>query len=164
MITVSNTSPISNLAIIGRLELLRVVYGAVVLPKAVRDELEKLGHAAAQAAIHEAELAGWLTTDAVSEQGQGIARALREELDSGEAEAIALALERKGRLVMDELDGRYVARRLGVPVRGVLWVLRKGKEAGLITSLKEELERLRAEAHFWISNRLETEWLRESGE
>lgn len=164
MITVSNTSPISNLAMIGRLELLRSVYGAVVLPKVVRCELEKLGHAAAQAAIHDAEVAGWLTTEFVSDQGEGIARALSEELDPGEAEAIALALERQGRLVMDELDGRSVARRLGIPVRGVLWVLRKGKEVGLISSLKDELDRLRTEAHFWISSRLETEWLRESGE
>ncbi|MDH4409814.1 MAG: DUF3368 domain-containing protein [Verrucomicrobiales bacterium] len=164
MTTVSNTSPISNLALIGRLELLRLVYGTVIIPKAVRFELEKLGHAAAQTAIHDAELAGWLTTESVSDQGQGIVRALSEELDPGEAEAIALALEREGRLVMDELEGRSVARRLGIPVRGVLWVLRKGKEFGLVSSLKEELERLRAEAHFWISPRLESEWLRESGE
>jgi predicted nucleic acid-binding protein len=164
MITVSNTSPISNLAIIGRLELLRVVYGAVVIPKAVRGELETLGHAAAQTAIHDAERTGWLTTAAVSDQGQGIARALSEELDPGEAEAIALALGLGARLVMDELDGRAVARRLGIPVRGVLWVLRKGKEIGLIPSLRDELTRLRAEAHFWISSRLEAEWLRESGE
>lgn len=164
MITVSNTSPISNLAMIGRLELLRIVYGAVVIPKAVRGELETLGHAGAQTAIRDAELAGWLTTEAVSDQGQGIARAVSEELDPGEAEAIALALEREGRLVMDELDGRSVARRLGIPVRGVLWVLRKGKEVGVVSSLKGELERLRTEAHFWISSRLESEWLRESGE
>lgn len=164
MITVSNTSPVSNLAIIGRLELLRFLYGSVVIPEAVRGELEKLGHAGAQAAIHDAELAGWLKTETVSDHGQGIVRALSEELDRGEAEAITLALEHAGRLVMDERDGRSVARRLGIPVRGVLWVLRKAKEAGQVSSLKDELERLRTEAHFWISSHLETEWLRESGE
>lgn len=164
MTTVSNTSPISNLAIIGRLDLMRAVYGGVLIPAAVHKELEALGHAQAQTAIREAEREGWLAAARVSEHGQGLVLALREELDPGEAEAIALALECGARLVMDELDGRSVARRLGIPVRGALWVLRKGKEKGLVPSLKNELARLRTEAHFWISAQLEAEWLKASGE
>jgi len=90
--------------------------------------------------------------------------ALCEELDAGEAEAITLAAEKKARLVMDEFEGRSVAKRLGIPVRGTLWVLKKGKEAGAVSSLKQELERLREDAHFWISSKLEAEFLSEVGE
>ncbi len=66
MTTVSNTSPISNLAIIGRLDLMRTVYGSVLIPAAVRKELEALDHGQAQTAICEAEHEGWLATACVS--------------------------------------------------------------------------------------------------
>jgi len=162
MLTVSNTSPISNLAIIGRLELMRAVYGELLVPEAVREELKALRHGAAQSAIVAAENEGWLRTTGVS--NRGLAMALCEELDLGEAEAITLAVERGARLVIDEMDGRSVARRLGVPVRGALWVLKKGKENGLVASLKDELGRLRTEANFWISAQLEAKLLTEAGE
>ena len=50
MRVVSNTSPISNLAIIGRLYLLRQRYGKITVPPAVADELRALTHFAAQEA------------------------------------------------------------------------------------------------------------------
>jgi len=162
MITVSNTSPISNLAIIGRLDLLRMLYGEVEIPEAVRRELKALRHVSAQAAICDAGNQGWLVTSSVS--NRELAVALCEELDAGEAEAITLAAEEKARLVMDELEGRSVAKRLGIPVRGTLWVLKKGKEAGAVSSLKQELDRLREDAHFWISSKLEAKFLSEAGE
>lgn len=39
MNVVSNTSPITNLALIGRLELLEQMYGSVTIPEEVWDEL-----------------------------------------------------------------------------------------------------------------------------
>ena len=44
MVVVSNTSPLSNLAIVGRLALLRDRFGAVLVPSAVRRELNQLRH------------------------------------------------------------------------------------------------------------------------
>ena len=44
MRVVSNTSPISNLAIIGRLSLLRQRYGRVAVPPEVARELRALSH------------------------------------------------------------------------------------------------------------------------
>jgi hypothetical protein len=38
MIVVSNTSPISNLAAVGQLTLLRQLYGRVIIPQSVYDE------------------------------------------------------------------------------------------------------------------------------
>ena len=51
MRAVSNTSPISNLAIIGRLNLLQRRYGTVRIPPAVAAELSALSHPAAKARI-----------------------------------------------------------------------------------------------------------------
>ena len=43
MIVVSNTSPISNLAAIGQLELLQQLYGNIIIPPAVYQELINSG-------------------------------------------------------------------------------------------------------------------------
>jgi predicted nucleic acid-binding protein len=60
MLVVSDTSPLSNLAIIGRLELLRAQFSQVWMPSAVARELAALGDSPAKAAILEAARAGWL--------------------------------------------------------------------------------------------------------
>jgi len=49
MRVVSNTSPLSNLAIIGRLDFLKQRYGTVRIAPAVARELSALSHPAAQA-------------------------------------------------------------------------------------------------------------------
>jgi len=54
ILVVSNTSPISNLAIIGRLDLLRERYGRVLIPPAVKTELDALAHAAGKRRIEQA--------------------------------------------------------------------------------------------------------------
>ena len=53
MLVTSNTSPICNLAMIGRLDLLRDQFGSVWIPDAVRIELDRLSNpAASRAARH----------------------------------------------------------------------------------------------------------------
>ncbi len=39
MIIISNTSPITNLAAIGKLDLLNLLYGSITIPLAVYNEL-----------------------------------------------------------------------------------------------------------------------------
>jgi predicted nucleic acid-binding protein len=68
MRVVSNTSPVSNLAIIGRLELLRAKYGRVVIPQAVKEELARLSHSAGATAIQRALAEGWLVVEAVADR------------------------------------------------------------------------------------------------
>ncbi len=43
MIIVSKTSPISNLAQVGRLEILQPIYGKIIIPTAVYNELTAEG-------------------------------------------------------------------------------------------------------------------------
>ena len=63
MRVVSDTSPVSNLAIIGRLDLLRRLYGEVIISPSVADELSRLYHAEGRAAVVAALSAGWLKID-----------------------------------------------------------------------------------------------------
>lgn len=74
---------------------------------------------------------------------------LKEELDDGEAEAIALALQLKAdRLLIDERLGRLVAVQYGLNITGVLGVLKSAKMLGLISTIKPILDALVQQAGF----------------
>lgn len=163
MPAVSDTSPISALAIIGRLGLLRQQFGDVWIPEGVRGELERIADPAARKSIDEASRDGWLRIERCKDKG--LAATLSLTLDVGEAEAIALSLEcSPSRLIIDELEGRRVARNLRVPVVGTLGILLKARKDGTIAGLREEVMALRTKAGFFISPQLELEFLREAGE
>lgn len=163
MRVVSNTSPISNLAIVGLLDLLRERYGRVAIPFAVRTELLSLTHPAGRAAVETALRDGWLITEALSVQT--IADELRGELDPGEAEAIALAVATSADvLLLDERRARQAARQRGIAVAGVLGELLHAKASGRISSVSIEMGRLKSEARFFIRSDLEAFFRKEAGE
>jgi uncharacterized protein len=117
MRAVSNTSPISNLAIIGWLDLLQQRYGTVLIPPAVARELSAVSHPGAKARIADALTTGCLLVQAPS----GLPPKMSVPLDPGETEAIALALEERADvLLMDEKRRREAARKLGLTVAGAL--------------------------------------------
>ncbi len=85
MPTVSNTSPISNLAWIGQLNLLLDQFHEVWIPKAVETELQNVPDASALKAIDDARRQGWLKSRPVSDAA--LVSLLMVELHQGEAEA-----------------------------------------------------------------------------
>jgi predicted nucleic acid-binding protein len=163
MLVVSNTSPISNLALIDRLDLLRQQFDELWIPEAVRRELELIPDPAAKTAAEQTAEKGWLRVRPV--ENRQLAALLEHELDRGEAAAIALSIEMKADLLlMDEREGRMMARRAGLHVIGVLGVLLRAKANGSIPSVKPELVALRNRAGFFVAERLEAETLRAAGE
>ena len=78
--------------------------------------------------------------------------ALSAFLGRGEAEANALAAERKGTLLLiDEAQGRRVARSMGIAIRGTLGVLLQGHRAGHVADLEGAIKRMR-ERGTWIGD------------
>ena len=162
MVAVSDTSPISNLAIIGRLGLVHGQFGTVLVPSAVRQELSRLRHAAAARVIDSAFADGWLR---VSPLRQAVPREIADGLHSGEAEAIALALEQRADLVLlDDGDARRLASEIGLRIIGVLGILLRARQQERVASLREEIRRLREEARFFVAPSLEAELLVAAGE
>jgi predicted nucleic acid-binding protein len=77
------------------------------------------------------------------------------ELDEGESEAIALALQLKADLLLlDEQQGRIMASRFGLKFVGLLGILIEARNKGLISSVKAVLDDLIAKAGFWVSHKL----------
>jgi hypothetical protein len=161
MNVVSDASILINLARIGELDLLRRLYGALMIPEAVWREVVIAG--AGQPGAEEVRAASWIKTrDVVNEH---LVRALRQDLDAGEAEAIALALEVEADLLlMDERLGRETAQHLGVRYMGLLGLLIVVKRKGLIRAVRPRLDMLRDEANFRVSDALYARVLKDEGE
>lgn len=80
-------------------------------------------------------------------------RALRRDLDPGESESIALALELGADLILlDEHDGRRLAQQQGLKPMGVVGVLLLAKQRGLLPPIRPELDALRTDAGFWLGD------------
>jgi predicted nucleic acid-binding protein len=78
---------------------------------------------------------------------------LQRDLDRGEAETIALAVELGADLLLlDEKEGRHVAQRLGLRVVGVGGILLEAKATGAIDVVRPHLDALRQTAGFYLSD------------
>lgn len=112
---------------------------------------------------HQAENAGWLRVRSVGMRE--LVDMLRNTLDAGEAEAIALASETGASLVLiDESDGRTKARSLGLRVSETVGVLLRAKRTGHLPALKPLLNRLVQQYRFRLSRPLLDQVLKEAGE
>ena len=148
-LVVADTSPLLNLALIDRLDLLQSQFDSITLPTQVWDELTE-GDAGVEP-LQRLRETDFLTC--VEVERSALFREIARELDRGETAALCYAIEHDAGLVLiDERDGRQVARRHDLTVTGVIGILLRGANNGAV-GLEAELDRLRA-AGFWISDDL----------
>jgi hypothetical protein len=150
---ICNSSPLINLSKIKRLDLLEKIYQQIIIPTAVYDELIIKG--ASKEGVN--ELQNLIEKNIINIQkvnNTSFVKALNKDLDYGESEVIALALEVKADLVViDEKNARMIAEIYDLKKTGFLGVLIKAKREGYIKSVKSYLEQIR-EKGFWIDKRL----------
>lgn len=153
MIVVSDTSPLTALLGVGEEEILPRLFGKVIVPGAVRQELAR-SHAV---------WPDWLQVREVADTAA--AWRLTQLVDAGEAEAIELAKELQADLLLiDERKGRRLAAEEGVPVIGLLGVVVLARRNGLIPSARELIAALRNQAGFYLSGDLVDRALASVGE
>jgi uncharacterized protein len=112
VIVISNSSPLINFGALGRLDILQTLYGSLFIPEAVYQEIVVAGRHYPGAA--EIKQATWIIPKPVTNRA---AVAALHDLGRGEAEAIMLAVEHPGSLViLDDRQGRGVAIHLGLDV------------------------------------------------
>ena len=157
MIVVCDTSPITNLAAIGQFTLLRELFGEIYIPEEVCNELNAYGRRWPGA--EDVDHATWVHICKV--ENAPLLLALQRDLDAGEAASIAIALTIDAELVLlDEMDGRRAAQRMGLQVLGTLGILVSAKSKHLIANLRPLLDALRDKAGFYLGNALYDEVLR----
>lgn len=146
---ISDTSCFIVLNKINALDLLRLVYGTVVTTMQVAAEFMQ-------------ELPDWVEIKAASDKR--LQQILEFQIDTGEASAIALAVETPGStIILDDYKARRVAERLGLQITGTIGVLIKAKLRGKIPSIKPYLEQI-ARTDFRLTKEVELQALAQAGE
>ncbi|MEA5507426.1 DUF3368 domain-containing protein [Halotia wernerae UHCC 0503] len=156
MIIVSDTSPITNLAAIGQLDLLRQLYSSVIIPQAVYNEMVGVDQIV-PGAVEVQQLSGIQVIPVVNSQQVTEIQQQYNNIDLGEAEAIILSIELKADLLlllMNERRGRAIAASYRLNVTGLLGVLLQAKKQGVIPAIKPLIDQLIATADFRLSQQL----------
>jgi predicted nucleic acid-binding protein len=128
-VVVADTTPLNYLIIIGRAEILTSLFGEVLIPQAV---LEELSHPKAPETVCRwlQEPPSWLRISPVEHLDETI------QLGKGENEAISLAIERRVKVVlMDERLGREAAEARGLIPLGTLNLIDLADEQGLLDGI-----------------------------
>ena len=142
---VADTSPLLNLTLVDRLDLVDEQFETIHVPEQVWDELTAGDEDVP--GLRALRDAGTLTVVPVDRSD--LYTEIAHELDVGETAAITYAIENDANLVrLDERDGRQVARRHDLDVTGAIGILLRGAREGTV-DLRAELDALR-DAGFWI--------------
>ncbi|MFQ5824170.1 MAG: DUF3368 domain-containing protein [bacterium] len=139
----SNSSCLIALEKIGHLDLLSKSFDTVNIPPAVQSEL--------------GQKVSWLLVKSV--QNKAVVNSLKTQIDDGESEAIALAMELGNVfLVLDDKKARRIAKQLGLKIIGTVGMLLRTKKKGIVTEIRPILDALQ-EVDFRISDTLYQEAL-----
>jgi predicted nucleic acid-binding protein len=145
MIVVADTSPINYLLLIQEIDILPKMYGRVVIPQAVQEELLR-PVAPEIVRVWASTAPAWLEIrTATNEPDSSLAN-----LDPGERDAIMLAIElHADQLIVDDREGRKQAEQRRIPVLGTLGVFKEAATLGLL-DLRIAVERLQ-NSSFYIA-------------
>lgn len=131
---------------------MKELYGNIVVPQAIYDEITRK-----EEGRQLFQENNWITVQEVKIK-QTIA-VLKSFVDIGEAEAIALSVELKKPLLIDDKKGREIAKSMNISVQGSLGALAKAKKEGVIKSVTDAIAKILA-AGYYLDRQLINEVLR----
>lgn len=134
-----NSTPLIALCNIGRLDLLQKVYGRIVIPQAVFDEVTEKDDSACHQIKQRPD---WIEIEQISDNSQK--QMYRAKLHDGEVEVMILAQEppTADLLIIDDNAAKKTAKFLGLHVTGTLGVLLRAKRMGLVEKIAPLIEDL----------------------
>lgn len=136
--TIVNTSPLFYLHRLGLLEVLNKLYGNIVVPEAVKTELEAGRNQGED--VPQLENYTWINAKSVNMPKY---LKLIADLGQGESEVLALATNyASALLILDDKLARRIAEMQEFRLTGTAGVLLRAKRKGLIPALKPIMERL----------------------
>jgi len=149
MNVIVNATPLINFASISRLDILKSLFGKIIVPFHVWDEVvTKAGEYDTSEVIKSAD---FLTIKKAKDEM--LYKTLLMDINKGEAEAIVLALEIKASLViLDEKEARDFAEYYGLNFTGTVGCLLRAKQKWIIKNLKPVLDDIMIKGNFWLSD------------
>ena len=129
---VSNSSPLIWLAKIGRLSLLKILFGQVVIPKRVCEETTLEKQSPDAVLISKAIEDWWIKVSEKKMEGTDVLAGV-SGIHLGEAEAILLAQKLGTELIVDEEEASTTAQMFGVRPIGTIAVLLLALARGELT-------------------------------
>jgi hypothetical protein len=154
LIVVSDTSPLIAFASLGKLAVLKKLFGRVSIAQAVHEELSRKGHFPFE---------DWIDVEEI--QNRGLYRVLRLDLGAGESESLCLGVEKKADLILlDDKEARKTASLFQLQKTGTVGILVRAKKHGFISIVREEIEKLESDIDFRISPSLKEAVCRLVGE
>jgi uncharacterized protein len=160
---VVDSSVLITLAAGEQFHLLREFYSTLHIPPEVWNETTHTPKTFGVQEVRQAKAEGWLVVQSPRDLGKVLA--LPYNLQPGETEALALALELPGSfLLVDDAQGRRAASFLGIAYTGTLGILLRAKAEGKIQALRPLLELLAIRTTFWLSPPVQAAALKQAGE
>lgn len=159
---VINTGPLINFAVTNQLVLLEQTFGTITAPQAVLLELDQRQQRYPDilTQVHQSGV-----VEVKDIQHTVLRDMLLADLDLGEAEAVALAVENSADLIiLDESAGRRIARQQKLLVTGTVGCLIEAKRQGHISAIRPLLDGMRQDAGFWLAAPLYERVLRDHDE
>ena len=136
MIVVSNSSPLITLARLGRLDLLRQLFGRIHIAGEVHEEVVVRG--AGRAAAEAVAGADWIEIHPPAAVPELAGLRARHPLGAGELATVLLARALPAELaIIDERSARRLAQAQGVTVIGCVGILERGHRRGFVPDLRD---------------------------
>ncbi len=154
-----NSTPLIVLCKIGRLDILQRLYGGIVIPQAVFDEVT----AKEDSVCRQIREKDWIHVECISDQSDK--KMYKAKLHDGEVEVMILAQEKPEAdlVIIDDNAAKKTAKYLGLTVTGTMGVLLKAKKAGVIEKVAPVIAEME-QGGFYISRELERMVLEQADE
>lgn len=154
MILIADSSVIIAFQAVDRLDVLRSLFGEILIPDAVYKEVFAVEKKKAPAFIKVVKL-----------KNREVFNTLFLQLGAGESEVIALALEKKtDKVAIDDKLARRTAEKLGLKVIGTVGIVLLAKEKKLVPKVKGVLDAMMKKISFRLSDAVVEKTLKAAGE
>ena len=139
-IVIFNSSPLINLSKIKSLNLIKKIYGQIIIPEAVKEEVVVSGRNKEKVE----KIVKLIEKDIikiVKVKNRSLVKSFQINLDYGESEVLAMAIDMNASLiVIDEKEARQVAEIYNLNKTGFIGVLIKAEKLGLIDSAMDLID------------------------
>ncbi len=144
-----NSTPLILFSSINQLGLFKAIYGEIVIPRAVYDEVTAKADSACQNLKNNFD---WIKIESIKNPLQK--KMYQAKLHDGEVEVMILAQEepKADLVILDDNAAKKTAKYLGLTVTGSLGVLIKAKKLKLIESVKPLMDSFIANGFFVTQN------------